>query len=70
MTLPLETLVKRRVVGMSLEQLELRSTSNTVHYVLNQEHAKDPLLTSNDLKRVLSKNPNFLPTPNRIKSSK
>jgi hypothetical protein len=67
MTLPVETLVECRVVGMSLQQLELRCTSNTVHCVLNLEHARDPLLTSNDLKRVLSKTPKFRPTPNRIK---
>ena len=68
MTLPVETLVERRILGMSLEQLELRCTNNTVHYVLNLEHTMDPLLTSNDLKRVLSKTPKFRPTPNRIKS--
>jgi hypothetical protein len=52
---------------MSLQQLELRCTSNTVHYVLNQEHAKDALLTSNELTRVLSKTPKFRPTPRIIK---
>ena len=51
---------------MSLKQLELRCTSNTVHYVLNQEHDNDPLLTSNTLKRVLSKTPKFRPTPRPI----
>ena len=51
---------------MSLKQLELRCTSNTVHYVLNQEHDKDQLLTSNALKRVLSKTPKFRPTPRPI----
>ena len=50
MTLPLDTLVERKFLGMSLQQLELRCTSNTVHYVLNQEHAKDALLTSNELR--------------------
>ena len=67
MTLPLETLVERKILGMSLQQLELRCTSNTVHYVLNQEHAKDALLTSNELTRVLSKTPKFRPTPRIIK---
>ena len=52
---------------MSLQQLELRSTSNTVHSVLNLEHSKDQLLTSNTLKRVPSKTPKFRPTPNIIK---
>ena len=67
MTLPLETLVERKFLGMSLQQLELRCTSNTVHYVLNEEHAEDTLLISNELKRVLSKTPKFRPTPNKIK---
>jgi hypothetical protein len=47
MTLPLYTLVKRKFLGMSLQQLELRRTSNIVYYVLNQEHTEDTLLTSN-----------------------
>ena len=67
MTLPLETLVERKFLGMSLQQLELRYTNNTVHYVLNKEHAKDAPLTSNELRRVLSKTPKFHPTPNIIK---
>ena len=67
MTLPVDTLVERKFLGMSLQQLELRCTSNTVHYVLNQEHARDALLTSNELKCVLSKTPKFRPTPNIIK---
>ena len=36
---------------MSLKQLELRCTSNTVHYVLNQEHTEDQLFNSNQLKK-------------------
>jgi hypothetical protein len=67
MTQPMETLVEHRLLDMTLKQLELRCTNNTVHYVLNQDHAKDPLLTSNDLKRVLSKTPKFRPTPNILK---
>jgi hypothetical protein len=67
MTLPVDTLVERKFLEMSLQQLELRCTSNTVHYVLNQEHARDALLTSNELKCVLSKTPKFRPTPNIIK---
>jgi hypothetical protein len=47
MTLPLDTLVERKFLGMSLQQLELRRTSNIVHYVLNQEHTEDTLLTIN-----------------------
>ncbi len=35
-TLPVEILVERRLLDMSLKQLELRCTSNTVHYVLNE----------------------------------
>ena len=62
-TLPVETLVERRLLGMSLKQLELRCTSNTVHYVLNKEHTEDQLLNSNELKKVLSKTPKFRPTP-------
>ena len=52
---------------MSVKQLELRCTSNTVHYVLNQDHMEDQLLNSNELKRVLSKTPKFRPTPSLIK---
>jgi hypothetical protein len=52
---------------MSLQQLELRSTNNTIHYVLNQEHSKDQLLNSNTLRRVLGKTLKFRPTPNIIK---
>jgi hypothetical protein len=33
--LPVETLVECSLLDMSLKQLELRCTSNTVHYVLN-----------------------------------
>jgi hypothetical protein len=69
MTLPVDTLVVRKFLGISLQRLELRCTSNTVHYVLNQEHARDSLLTSNELKRVLSKTLKFCPTPNMIKST-
>ena len=65
----METLVERKLLGMSLQQLELRCTSNTVHYVLNEEDSKDPLLISNELKKVLSKTPKFRPTPNVVKSS-
>jgi hypothetical protein len=69
MTLPLETLVERKFLGMSLQQSELRCTSNTVHYVFNQEHAEDTLLISHELvKLVLSKTPKFCLTPNKIKS--
>jgi hypothetical protein len=52
---------------MSLKQLELRCTNNTVHYVLNKEHSKDVLLNSNDLRRILGKTPKFLPTPSYLK---
>ena len=69
MKLPVDTLVERNFLGMSLQQLELRCTSNIVHYVLDQEHAKDALPTSNELKRVLSKTPKFRPTPSTIKPS-
>jgi hypothetical protein len=67
MTLPLDTLVERKFLGMSLQQLELRCTSNPVHYLLNQEHAEDDMLTSNELIRVLSKTPKFRPTPHIVK---
>ena len=52
---------------MSLKQLELQCTSNTVHYVLNKEHMEDQLINSNELNRVLSKTPKFHPTPSLIK---
>lgn len=63
----METLVERRILNMSLEQLERRCISNTVHYVLNKEHSKDPLLNSNELRMLLSKTPKFLPTPKPLK---
>ena len=69
MTLSVETLVERRLLDMTLKQLELRCTNNTVHFVLNQTHATDPLLTSNDLKRILSKTPKFRPTPKPLRPS-
>ena len=68
MTLPVDTLVERKFLGMSLQQLELRCTKNTVHYVLNQEHEEGSLLTTQELKRILSKTPKFRPTPNIIKA--
>ena len=68
-SLPVETLVERRLLSLSLTQLELRCTSNTVHYVLNKEHSKDPLLNCNQLRMLLSKTPKFLPTPRPIKPS-
>ena len=40
-TLPVGTLVRRRLLSMTLKQLEIRCTSNTVHFVLNEEHYKD-----------------------------
>ena len=43
-TLSVEKLLERRILSMSLKQLELRCTSNTVHYVLNEEDSKDQLL--------------------------
>jgi hypothetical protein len=66
MTLPLDTLVERKFLGMSLQQLEFRCT-------LNEEHAEDTLLISNELKLVLSKTPNFAPprtrsSPGRLQS--
>ena len=51
---------------MPLTQLELRCVNSTVHYVLNQEDLKDPLLTSNEVRQLLSKTPKFLPTPKCI----
>lgn len=59
--------MERRLLNMTLEQLERRCISNTVHYVLNQEHSKDPLLNSNELRTLLSKTPKFLPTPKALK---
>ena len=67
MTLPVETLVERRLLNMSLKQLELRCRNNTVHYVLNEEHSKDALLNSNELRQILGKTPKFLPTPGKLK---
>ncbi len=67
MTLPLDTLVERKFLGMFLQQLELQCTSNTVHYVLNQEHVEDALLTSNELRLVLSKTRKFRQTLHIVK---
>ena len=63
----METLVERRLLSMSLSQLERQCTNNTVHYVLNKEDSKDQLLTSNEMRQLLSKTPNFLPTPRRLR---
>ena len=65
----MQALVERRLLSMSLSQLERQCTNNTVHYVLNQEDSKDQLLTSNELRRLLSKTPKFLPTPKRLAPS-
>ena len=48
-TLPVETLVRRRLLSMTLKHLEHRCTSCTVHFVLNEEHTKDALLNSNEV---------------------
>lgn len=63
----METLVERRLLSMSLSQLERQCTNNTVHYVLNKEDSKDQLLTSNEMRQLLSKTPKFLPTPRRLR---
>ena len=65
-TLPVETLVRRRLLSMTLKQLELRCTSNTVHFVLNEEHSKDALLNSNEVVQLLRRTPRFIPTPKRV----
>ena len=65
-TLPVETLVRRRLLSMTLKQLELRCTSNTVHFVLDVEHSKDALLNSNEVRRLLGRTPRFIPTPKRV----
>ena len=51
---------------MTLKQLELRCTSNTVHFVLNEEHSKDALLNSNEVRQLLGRTPRFIPTPKRV----
>ena len=40
-TLPVETIIGRRPLSMTLKQIELKSTSNTVHFVLNDKDSKD-----------------------------
>ena len=52
-TLPVETLVRRQLLSMSLKQVKFRCTSNTVHFVLNEEHSKNALLNSNDVRQLL-----------------
>lgn len=54
------------LMRMTPKQYQLRCYSNKVHYVLNKEHQKDPLLTSNDVRRLLSKTPRFIPAPRKI----
>jgi hypothetical protein len=61
--------VERRLLDMSLTQVELCFTNNTVHCVLNESDAKDPLLTSNEVQQLLSKTSRFLPTASRIQPS-
>ena len=35
--------------------------------MLNEEHPKDALLNSNELRQILGKTPKFLPTPSNLK---
>ena len=42
---------------MTLKQLELRCASNTVHFVLNEEHSKDALLNSYEVWQLLGRAP-------------
>ena len=65
-TLPVETLVRSRLLSMTLKQLELRCTSNTVHFVLNEENSKDALLNSNEVWQLLGRTPRFIPTLKRV----
>ena len=65
-TLPIEKLVQQTILNMTAKQLELRHLNNTIYYVLNQEHRSDPLLTSNDVARLLGKTPKFIPTPKKL----
>ena len=53
-------LVERRLLNMSLTQLELWCTNGTVNYVLNENDSMDPLLTSNEVQQLLCKTPKFL----------
>ena len=65
-TLPVETLVRSRLLSMTLKQLELRCSSNTVHFVLNEENSKDALLNSNEVWQLLGRTPRFIPTLKRV----
>ena len=65
-TLPVERLVARMLMRMTQKQYQLRCYSDKVHYVLNKEHQKEPLLTSNDVRRLLSKTPRFIHAPRKI----
>ena len=56
-TLPVQMLVRRRLLSMTLKQLKLRCTSNTVHFVLNEEHSKDALLNSYEVRQLLGRAP-------------
>ena len=53
--------MRRRLLSMTLKQLELRCTSNTVHFVFNEEHSKDALLNSNEVRQLLGRTPRFIP---------
>ena len=55
------TILETQATDMT--QLELKCLNSTVHYVLNKEDSKDSLLTSNEVRQLLSKTPKFLPTP-------
>ena len=56
--------IEHSLLSMSLAQLERRCINN---YVLNQENSMDQLLTSNDLRQLLSNTPKFLSTPQCLK---
>ena len=64
--LPVERLVAKTLLSKSRKELELRNSNNSVHFVLNQDHEADPLLTSNEVRGLLGKTPRFIPTPKGI----
>ena len=37
-----------------------------MHFVLNEEHSKDALLNSNEVRQLLGRTPRFIPTPKRV----
>ena len=62
-----ETLAECCFLNMSLKQLQLWCTNNTVHY---RQNDSDVLLNFNEFRQIFGKTPKFLPAPGNLKSMK